>query len=146
MEEARGEGMPIDRLETLEEPFISDAGLIQNLMHLKNTGRIGDLPPELIGCISVLYSHKGSVRANHYHKTDWHRLFIIKGAVDYYERPIGSKEIPEPVRYVENQMFFTPPMVEHAMRFAEDTIMVSISKRPRDSESHESDVVRVDFL
>jgi dTDP-4-dehydrorhamnose 3,5-epimerase-like enzyme len=131
--------MPVDRLETLEEPFISQAGLIQNLVNVFP----GTSP---IGCVSVLYSHKDAVRANHYHRTDWHRCFIIKGAVDYYERPIGSKEIPEPVRYVENQMFFTPPMVEHALKFAEDTIMVSISKRPRDSESHESDVVRVDFL
>jgi dTDP-4-dehydrorhamnose 3,5-epimerase-like enzyme len=131
--------MPVDRLETLEEPYISPAGLIQNLRNVFP----GD---ETIGCVSVLYSHKDAVRANHYHKEDHHFLFVVKGAVDYYERPIGSKEIPEPVRYVENQMFFTPPMVEHAMRFAEDTIMVSISKRPRDSESHESDVVRVEFL
>jgi dTDP-4-dehydrorhamnose 3,5-epimerase-like enzyme len=131
--------MPVDRLETLEEPFISPAGLIQNLVNVFP----GTSP---IGCVSVLYSHKDAVRANHFHREDHHFLYVIKGAVDYYERPIGSKEIPEPVRYVENQMFFTPPMVEHAMRFAEDTIMVSISKRPRDSESHESDVVRVDFL
>lgn len=131
--------MQPDRLETLEQPFVSDAGLIQNLVNVFP----GTSP---IGCVSVLYSHKDSVRANHFHKEDSHFLYVIKGAVDYYERPIGSAEIPEPVRYVENQMFFTPPMVEHAMRFAEDTIMVSISKRPRDSESHESDVVRVKFL
>lgn len=102
--------------------------------------------PVPIGCVSVLYSHRDSVRANHYHKQDAHWLYVIKGAVDYYERPIGSREIPEPVRYVENQMFYTPPMVEHALKFAEDTIMVSISRRPRDTESHESDVVRVEFI
>jgi hypothetical protein len=53
--------------------------------------------------------------------------------------------MPEPVRYVENQMFYTPPMVEHLLEFPEDTVMVSISRRPRDPVSHESDVVRVEF-
>lgn len=130
--------MQPDRLETLEQPFVSDAGLIQNLVNVFP----GTSP---IGCVSVLYSHKGSSRAHHLHREDAHYLFVLKGAVDYYERPEGSKEIPEPVRFVENQMFFTPPGVEHAMRFVEDTIMVSISKRPRDTASHESDVVRVDF-
>lgn len=93
----------------------------------------------------MLWSRRGSVRAQHYHKEDSHHLFVLSGAVDYFERPIGSKETPEPVRYVENQMFFTPAMVEHAMRFVEDTVMISVSRRPRDPVSHESDVVRVEF-
>lgn len=70
---------------------------------------------------------------------------MLSGAVDYYERPIGSTDVPEPVRYVENQMFYTPPMVEHLLEFPEDTVLVSVSRRPRDQISHESDVVRVEF-
>lgn len=139
MEEAFSDTLPPDRLETLEPPYLSDAGAIQNLV---NVYRGTD---EHVGCVSVLWSKKGSVRARHLHREDAHRLYVLSGAVDYFERPEGSKETPTPVRYVENQMFFTPAGVEHAMRFVEDTVMVSISRRPRDEVSHESDVVRVDF-
>lgn len=139
MEEALSDTLPPDRLEALEPPFISDAGAIQNLV---NVYRGTD---EHVGCVSVLWCRKGSRRASHYHKEDDHRLYVLSGAVDYYERPVGSKEVPEPQRFVENQMFYTPPMVEHLLEFPEDTVLVSVSRRPRDQISHESDVVRVEF-
>jgi hypothetical protein len=41
-------------------------------------------------------------------------------------------------------MFFTPPMVDHAMVFAEDTVFLTLGRNPRDQESYESDVVRID--
>jgi hypothetical protein len=41
-------------------------------------------------------------------------------------------------------MFFTPPMVDHAMVFPEDTVFLTLGRNPRDQESYESDVVRID--
>src|SRR5881396_2792541 len=67
----------------LDDRFHDDRGLINNLI--------------LDGVTSVarINSKAGTVRANHYHKTDWHYTFIESGHVDYYWRPVGSNESPE---------------------------------------------------
>lgn len=118
----------------LPVPFVDDRGTIQNLL--------------LNGCKSVasITSKRGSVRANHFHREDLHYAEIAYGRVLYFERAVGSKEIPEPVEFTAGQMFFTPPMREHAMLFAEDTKIYTFAKRVRTHEEHEKDVVRVDFI
>ena len=40
-------------------------------------------------------------------------------------------------------MFFTPPMVEHAMFFPVESTFITFAKNRRDHENHESDLVRV---
>ncbi len=125
---------PSDSYVPLEPPFRNEAGRIQNLL----------LRP--CQSVAVLESRGGSVRANHYHKTDWHYTYVLSGRVYYFEREIGSEVIPNPTRYIAGQMFFTPPMKEHAMLFADYSIIVTMAKNERSHESHESDVVRVTFV
>jgi hypothetical protein len=43
-------------------------------------------------------------------------------------------------------MFFTPPLVEHAMFFPEPTTFITFAKNVRDHEHHEDDVVRVKLV
>ena len=33
---------------------------------------------------SLLYSKKNTWRANHYHKSDWHFIYVLKGSFEYY--------------------------------------------------------------
>jgi dTDP-4-dehydrorhamnose 3,5-epimerase-like enzyme len=112
--------------------------------HAKHLGitnlRHGGLP----GTVSVLECTAGTTRANHYHRQDSHWLFVVRGEVLYYERPIGSRDVPEPQHFFEGEMLYTPPMVEHALAFPRDTILVSMSDRSRTHEEHEADVVRLD--
>ncbi len=92
----------------------------------------------------VLISSKaGTVRANHYHKTDWHFCYVLSGSIEYYHRPAGSTEVPERVVVEQGQLFFTPPMVEHTMVFSEDTVFLTLGRNSRVQEAYEEDVVRV---
>ena len=47
-----------------------------------------------IGCknVSFIVSKKNTIRANHYHKTDWHFIYILKGSFNYYYKKIKSKK------------------------------------------------------
>jgi dTDP-4-dehydrorhamnose 3,5-epimerase-like enzyme len=99
-----------------------------------------DLP---IGSVSVITSTPGAVRANHYHKTDWHYCYMEKGAVDYYHRPVGSTETPEHFHIKQGGLFYTPPMFDHAMRFTEDSVMWCFARNPRTSADYEADTVRI---
>ena len=53
---------------------------------------------------------------------------------------------PETILVKEGEMVFTPPMVDHGMTFPEDTVFLTLSRNPRDQESYEKDVVRVDMM
>ena len=94
----------------------------------------------------LITSKKGAIRANHYHKTDWHFCYVVSGVIDYLERPVGSKRKPKKTRFKAGDMFFTPPMAEHAMLFPEDTVFLTLSRNARNPAAYEKDLVRVELV
>src|SRR5262249_5184173 len=94
----------------------------------------------------LIESKAGTIRANHYHKTDWHYAYMLSGEMDYYHRQTGDGRPPERIRAKAGQMVFTPPMVDHAMVFPVDTVFLALSRNPRDQASYEADVVRIDMI
>jgi dTDP-4-dehydrorhamnose 3,5-epimerase-like enzyme len=109
-------------------------------------GSILPLADEEMKSAVFITSKAGSIRANHYHKTDWHYCYVLSGSIDYYFRPVGSKQPPQHVKVKTGQIFFTPPMIEHAMCFPEDTAFVCLGRNSRAQEVYEADVVRVDVV
>ncbi len=118
----------------LEKPFVDARGEIQPLVDLMMESAV------------LITSKKGTLRANHYHKTDWHYCYVLEGCIEYYHRPTGSDAEPECVAVEAGKMVFTPPMVDHGMKFPEDTTFLTLSRNPRDQQSYEADVVRIDML
>lgn len=122
---------PKEVIVALEKPFVDERGAIQPLV---------DVPME--SCV-LISSKKGTVRANHFHRTDWHYCYVLDGAIDYYHRPHGSTIKPEKVTIRAGQMFFTPPDVDHSMVFVEDTRFLTWGRNSRAQEVYEADVVRI---
>ncbi len=122
---------PTDVIVPLEPPHVDERGEIQPLV---------DIAME--SCV-LITSRKGSVRANHYHNTDWHFCYVLSGTIDYYHRPHGSGNEPEKVTIGSGQIFFTPPMVDHAMEFPEDTVFLTLGRNSRSQEVYEADVKRI---
>jgi dTDP-4-dehydrorhamnose 3,5-epimerase-like enzyme len=122
---------PTDVIVELPKPFEDDRGGIQPLvdMHMES-------------CV-LITSKKGTVRANHYHQTDWHYCYVLSGKIDYYHRPHGSTKPAEKVVIKMGQMFFTPPLVDHAMVFVEDTTFLTWGRNSRAQEVYEADVRRI---
>lgn len=96
--------------------------------------------------VAAITSKRGAVRANHVHATDWHFTFVARGAVYYFERIPGANVIPEPLLCPTFSMFFTPPGVEHAMLFAQDSLILTFAKNVRTHDNHEADLTRVEFV
>ena len=46
----------------------------------------------------------------------------------------------------KGELFFTPPMVDHAMVFTEDTVFYTFGRNPRDQETYEADVRRITLV
>lgn len=118
----------------LDAPFVNANGEIQNLVLERFTSA------------ALIRSVAGAVRANHWHKTDWHYSYVVTGEVWYYWRPVGSTAQPQHQVFPAGTMFFTPPNVEHAMVFPEATDFLTFAKNVRDHEHHEADLVRVPLV
>ena len=125
---------PKDPVVALEKPFVDDRGAIQPLVDMMMKSAV------------LISSVKGSFRANHYHRTDWHYCYVLEGSIEYYHRPTGSDAEPEILIVKKGQMVFTPPMVDHGMKFPEDTKFLTLSRNPRDQASYEADVVRINMI
>jgi dTDP-4-dehydrorhamnose 3,5-epimerase-like enzyme len=125
---------PTEPLVELEKSFVDVRGSIHPLVD------------RLMKSAVLIESKKGTLRANHYHKTDWHYCYVISGCIEYYHRPTGSDAEPECVVARAGEMVFTAPLVDHGMVFPEDTVFLTLSRNPRDQETYEADVVRIDML
>ncbi len=95
---------------------------------------------------SLLYSKKNTWRANHYHKSDWHFIYVLEGGFDYYYRKTNSNEKIKKKTVKKNQLLYTGPLVDHAMLYTEETKLLVVSKNPRDQKTYEGDTVRIDFM
>jgi hypothetical protein len=125
---------PDNTFVPLDDRFTDNRGEIQNLILSQITS------------IARITSKRGTVRANHYHLTDWHYSYVEAGEIYYFERSVGSGIIPEPKVIKAGMMFFTPPSMEHAMLFTKDTVFFTFAKNIRSHDSHESDLIRVPFI
>ncbi len=129
------DGTPPDLTEVpIDHAFRDERGVISNLL----------LTP--ITSVARIESKRGTVRANHYHKSDWHYAYVVSGKVLYFEREIGADKIGDPQEFGPGQMFFTPPMREHAMLFAEDSVILTFAKNVRSHDNHEADLMRVQYV
>ena len=95
-------------------------------------------------CIEV-FSKKGSIRANHYHKKDKHFMYIISGELlySYKNRKRGSKVKIKKMK--KSDLFFTPAMQEHMAYFTKNTHFLAFSTRKRTRFDYEKDLIRVEM-
>ena len=125
---------PKHPLINLEKPFVDLRGSIQPLVD------------SIMKSAVMIQSKAGSLRANHYHKTDWHYCYVISGKIEYYYKELNSDKDPELLIVEKGNMVFTPPLVEHCMKFPEDTLFLTLSRNPRDQETYELDVIRTNLI
>lgn len=127
-------GRPTHPLTPVGEAFVDDRGSIQLLVQAEMHSAV------------LIHSKKGTIRGNHYHRTDWHYCFVVSGTMEYYYRPHEGRNPPAFVVVTAGQMIFTPPMVAHAMRFLEDTVFLALARNARDPGAYEADIVRVTVI
>lgn len=95
---------------------------------------------------SLIVSKANTWRANHYHKNDWHFIYVLKGSFEYYFRKTNSEEKIKKKIIKKGELLFTGPVVDHAMFYTEETEIIVLSKNPRDQKTYEEDTVRIDFM
>jgi len=134
------------RSEVLREKFLGNPIVALAEPFTDERGAIFPIVDEKMESCVIITSKKGTVRANHFHKTDWHYCHVLTGEIEYHWRETGSDEPPHKVLIGQGQCFFTPPMIDHAMVFTEDTTFLTLGRNPRDQASYEADVERIELV
>ena len=95
-------------------------------------------------CIEI-FSKKGSIRANHYHKKDEHFCYILRGEILFFyrNRKKGSKLNYKIMK--KGDLFFTTYDQDHLAYFLKTTHFLSYSSRKRSKFDYESDLVRLNM-
>ena len=109
-------------------------------------GEILSIIDETIRNVSLISCNAKSIRSNHYHKTDWHFIYVLKGSFEYYFKKTNSDEKVQKKIVKKGDLLFTGPVVDHAMFYTEETEIIVLSKNPRDQKTYEEDTVRIDFM
>ena len=104
-----------------------------------NRGQILNITNSLFRSCAIIKSKKNSIRANHYHKKDWHYCYVLKGEIEYYHRVHGLETKPKKIIIKAGELFFTPPMVDHAMKFLEYTEFVTLGRGSRKKINYDKD-------
>ena len=95
---------------------------------------------------SLIVSKANTWRANHYHKNDWHFIYVLKGSFEYYFKKTNSDEKIKKKIVKKGELLFTGPVLDNAMFYIEETEIIVLSKNPRDQKTYEEDTVRIDFM
>ncbi|MDA8687912.1 hypothetical protein N9L98_02490, partial [bacterium] len=108
-------------------------------------GQILSIVDTQVSNVSIITCKRGSIRSNHYHKKDFHYMYVLEGRIDYFYKNALKQEINY-YNVLPGQNIFTPNKEIHATYFPVDTKLIVSSGNPRDQATYEEDTVRVDFL
>ncbi len=120
-------------------------------LHEDERGRIADIfYKDEINHVAIietkLNGKKEIIRGNHYHKDATQHMLMTSGSLEYWYKPVGSKEPARVVVQKKGDLVSTPPNEIHALRFIEDATFVVFSQGKRGGKDYEADTFRVDSI
>ena len=104
-----------------------------------NRGSIISIVDEKVKNVSIINCLPRTIRSNHWHKKDWHYMYVMEGIMEYFY-VIKNKIFFMKLKKGDN--VFTPPKELHATYFPIKTVLLVSSKNPRDKKTYELDTVR----
>lgn len=129
--------MAIDVIRTKPE-FIDDRGGIT---------RIVDHDKFAIRAILRITSKAGSIRSNHYHKHDYHYIFIESGKCEYSEKSAYDRKAKvETVTLSPGDLVLSNPGIIHAVKFLQDTVLYAFTTEKRAQDYYEEDTERIEIV
>jgi oxalate decarboxylase/phosphoglucose isomerase-like protein (cupin superfamily) len=110
-----------------------------------NRGGILSIVDAKVENVSIIQCNKNTIRSNHYHKRDFHFMYVLEGKINYFFKGLDSKDFYY-IKVLKGQTIFTPKQEIHATHFPVETCLIVSSGFPRDQKTYENDTERVDFV
>jgi oxalate decarboxylase/phosphoglucose isomerase-like protein (cupin superfamily) len=113
---------------------------IKNIIRSKDLrGSILSIVDEKVKNVSIITCLPKTIRSNHWHKKDWHYMYVLEGIMEYF---YVSKNKIYFMKIKKGDNVFTPPKELHATYFPVRTTLLVSSKNKRDKKTYEEDTVR----
>jgi len=110
-------------------------------------GAISNILEEDICHVAIITSKKGSIRANHYHPKQMQYVYLISGKYETVSKDLRDENAKEETLVVDaGTLVITPPMIAHAMRFLEDSVMLNLTTGHRDSKNFSEHTVKYKLI
>lgn len=122
-------------IQKLKPEFVDDRGGITKIL---DDGTV-------IKSVLLIVSKAGAIRSNHYHKKDSHYCYMLSGKAEWSERAVEGRDIETEI-IEAGDMVYTPPNTIHAVRFLEDSVLLTLATESRDQEGYEDDTVRIKLI
>ena len=110
-----------------------------------NRGSILSIVDHQVRNVSIIESQKNTIRSNHYHKKDFHFMYVLEGEIDYFYKSLKNEKVKY-LKVSQGNTIFTPNLEIHATYFPVNTKLVVSSGFARDKKTYEEDTVRIDFM
>jgi dTDP-4-dehydrorhamnose 3,5-epimerase-like enzyme len=110
-------------------------------------GAISNVLEEPICHVAIISSKKGSIRANHYHPNQIQYEYLVNGSYESHSKDLKEEnaEVEKHV-IVAGDLVITPPMIAHAMRFTEDSVMLNLTTGQREKENFEKHTIKYKLI
>lgn len=116
--------MPNETVKNIKPAFEDERGIIANILE------------EPISHVAIITSKKDSIRANHYHPKQIQYIYLISGSYESTSKDLNKSDSKiEKVIVKPGDLVITPPMIAHAMKFLENSVMLNLTTGQRDSEN-----------
>ena len=99
---------------------------------------------KITAILRITHKKDSPPRGNHYHKKDYHWVYVEEGKMRYYEKPFNKpKSKATSVVMNPGDLVLTSPGIIHAMEAIKDTVFWAITTESRDQKKYERDTVRI---
>ncbi len=117
--------MANETVKKIKPDFVDDRGAITNVIEAP------------INHVAIISSKKGTIRANHYHPEQIQYVYLISGKFESVSKDLrkGDDAKVEKTAVEAGSLVTTPPMIAHAMRFLEDSVMLNMTTDDRNPEN-----------
>ena len=115
-----------ETVKKIEPAFADERGVISNILE------------EPINHVAIITTKSGTIRGNHYHPEQIQYVYLISGKYESISKDLKDDNAKtETVTVEAGSLVITPPMIAHAMRFSEDSVMLNLTTADRDPDSYE---------
>jgi dTDP-4-dehydrorhamnose 3,5-epimerase-like enzyme len=117
-------------------------------LHTDARGLIADIFYNIvINHVAIIKSEPNALRGNHYHKETTQHMFITKGSLEYWYKPVNSNELPQMYLAKVGDLITTKPYEIHTLKITEEgNEFIVFSEGVRGGKDYESDTYRVDSI
>ncbi|HYF12702.1 MAG TPA: hypothetical protein VD928_00145 [Candidatus Paceibacterota bacterium] len=92
---------------------------------------------------TIIFTKKGGVRGNHYHKLSTQHDFLVSGRFEVYGQKVGEKEITKSI-WEPHEFITWDPNEAHEFVALEDAVFITFITGVRGGDDFEKDTYRLE--